>query len=162
MNNATRLLALYVRDLLALAEGTVVVIGRTNVKRNNTSALQVVVDQLATSVPITDTQRYDGTGEIMHIDMVWSGVMTLDFMGATAYNEAVRFVTLHRHQQGHDLRVLHGIDLGMVSGITDLKILQGEQYSERYQVELTMTYGVGAPIPTKRIDTAIFNPFLID
>jgi stage V sporulation protein SpoVS len=154
VNNATRLLALYTRDLLELAEGSVVIMGRVNIERGDTDALQISVDQLATSTPLTDSERYDGAAEIMHVDQTWSSVMTIDFMGADAYNQVIRFVTLNRHQKGHELKESLGIDLQIVSGITDLKILQGEQYSERYQIEVTMMHNIGAAIETLRIDSA--------
>jgi len=159
MNQATINLALYVRDLLTVAESSIA-LGRTNRSRGDTDALQIVVDTLAPAIALTDTSQYDGITELQEITQVWQSVMTIDFMGATAYQEAIKFITRNRHQVGFDLKRTLGIDVGAVGQIQDLKFLQGEQYSERLQIQLTMTYNVTANIETLRIDTAQLDTLL--
>ena len=145
--------------MLNVAE-TTIALGRTNKPRGDTQALQIVIDTLAPSVALTDTSEYDGNTEAMEITQVWQSVMTVDFMGATAYNKAIEFITKNRHQLGFDLKRSLGIDIGAVGQLQDLKFLQGEQYSERYQVQLTMTYNVTADIETLRIDTAQYDTII--
>lgn len=161
MNTVTQQLAIYTRDLLTLPEGVVVIMGRTNIPRGaDTETLQISVDQLAQSTPLTDSYTYDGQGEVMAMNQLWRALMTIDFMGDDAYNQVTRFIALNRHQKGFELKQALEIDLQLVSGITDLKMLQGQQYSERYQIELTMMHNISLDIDTKRIDTACFDEFL--
>lgn len=162
MNGASRLLARYCRDLLGQPEGSVVILGRVNIPRGDTAALQIVIDQLAQATPLTDSQNYDGVAESMHVNQLWQAPMTIDFMGAQGYNEAIRFITLNRHQKGYDLKQALGIDTHLVSGLQDLKMLQGEQYSERYQLELTLMFNISANIETLRIDHAQLSEFLVN
>lgn len=160
MNGASVLLAKYTRDLLQQPEQTVVILGRRNVPRGDASDLQIVIDQLAPATPITDTQSYDGEAEIMTVTQLWRSVMTVDFYGDEGYDQAIKFITLNRHQTGLELKQALGIDLHNVGQLQDLKLLQGEQYSERYQIEVTMIYNISNDISTLRIDTAQFDELL--
>jgi hypothetical protein len=152
-------LAKYTRDLLEQPEG-VVVLSRSNMPRPDTAALQIAIDQLATATPKSDSQRFDA--ETLHVGQLWQAVMTIDFYGAEAYNQAIKFITLNRSQRGEDLKMTLGVDIGIVSGLKDLGLLQGEQYSERYQIEVSIMFNVTAAIATRRIDTAEFSNFLVD
>lgn len=160
MNAATILLAKYTRDLLNQPEGSVIILGRINVPRGDTSSLQIAVDQLAPAVPLTDSQQYDSVNELMLISQQWRSVMTINFMGALAYDEVIKFITLNRHQNGLNLKRALGIDIQAVSQIQDLKLLQGEVYSERYEIQVTLNYNISNNIETLRIDTAQFDEIL--
>jgi hypothetical protein len=159
VNGATIKLALYTRDLLGVPESTIV-LGRTNRERGDTTILQIVIDSLAPATPLDDTSKYDSVNEVMEISQTWQAVMTIDFMGSSAYTEAMKFITRNRHQVGFDLKRALGIDIGAVSQLQDLKLKQGEQYSERYQLQVTMTYNVKADIETLRIETAQLDTIL--
>jgi hypothetical protein len=130
--------------------------------RPDTAALQIAIDQLATATPKSDSQRFDGSAETLHVGQIWQAVMTIDFYGAEAYNQSINFITLNRSQRGEDLKMALGADIGIVSGLKDLGLLQGEQYSERYQIEVSIMFNVTAAIATRRIDTAEFSNFLVD
>ena len=161
MNQATILLARFVRDLLVLPE-SVVILGRTNKQRGDTNALQVVVDQLAPASVLTDTYEFDGDAELTKVDNLMRGVFTIDFMGSTAYTIATKYMAMQRSQLAADLRRNLGINVGFADTITDVKLLSGTQYSERYQVTLNMTYNNSLAIPTNRIDTIIIDNIISD
>lgn len=162
MNGASVLLAKYVRDLLGVTEGSVVFLGRVNVPRDDTVALQIAVDQLAPSNPLTDSSKYNGHSEVMTMCQMWRAPMTIDFMGSQGYNEAIRFMALSRHQKGYEIKQALGIDVHLASGLQDIKILQGEQYTERFQLEVNMIFNIVVDVETLRIDEAQFNEFLVN
>lgn len=163
MNGASVALAKYVRDLLAQPEGAVTVLGRTNKPRGDTQNLQIVIDTLAPAEIQTGAEVFDGVAEEMTYCQLMRSTMTIDFMGTGAYDEAIRFIGLNRSQAAHDLKRALDIDIGLVKQLQDLKFLQGEQYSERYQLELTLTYNTATVVDTLRIDTAVVaDPILVN
>lgn len=163
VNGTTQLMFKYVRDLLGQPEPDVMTLGRENAPRGNTNDLQIVVDTLAPAQILGDSSTFDGVAESMQFSALYQSVMTVDFYGNGAYAEAVRFIGLNRSQAAADLKHDLCIDVGVPSQIQDLKYLSGKQYSERYQVELTLTHSFVTDVATKRIDTAqLADPLLVN
>lgn len=154
MNPATLGLARFVRDLLEQPEFTVVQIGRNNFRRDDFTALQIIIDSLGPADRLNTSQKYDGVTEIMQFAQQYSAPCTINFYGDAGYDQASRFALLVQSQRGYELQLEHGIAVFSVGTITDLKWLTGEQYSARYEIALNVQYTVDASVETLRIDTA--------
>lgn len=150
------LLAKYIRDLLVLPEAQIS-IGRTNKRQENTQQLLIVVDALASTDLISASQVFDGANEVMTIYSSYATPMTVNFYGDDAKETLDRFLGLSMAQVGVNLRTVMAIDVLLANRITDLRNLDGEQYSERYELELTLQHYTAIETPTLRIDTAEFS-----
>lgn len=158
--NPKVLLGQYVRDLLNQPERTVVILGRSNVRRGNTTGLQIVIDSIAPVSIAADSQEFDGTDENLSISQFAKAQMTIDFMGDSAMTELEKFLLLNRSQAGYDLKETLGMTLSVISSIQDLRFLSGKQYSERYQITVNLAYTLSMNVPTLRVDTPIIEPIL--
>ena len=154
MNPATLGLARFVRDLLAQAEFTVVQIGRNNFRRDDFSALQIIIDSLGPAVRMNTSEKYDDVAELMNYAQQYKAPCTVNFYGDDGYEQAAKFALLTQSQLGYELQLEHGIAVYSVGSITDLKWLTGEQYSARYEISLQVQYTINANVSTLRIDTA--------
>ena len=146
--------ALVVRDLLQQPEGSVVIIGRDNLRRDDFNALQIAIDSLAPATRVAEGQSFDGDSELMTIGQRYRAPVTINFYGDQAYSEAERFMLLLQSQAGYDAQQLHSVTMYAVGSITDVKLLTGEQYSQRFELTLNVFYNVSADVPTLRIDEA--------
>ena len=156
MNVATKQLAIFIRDLLTIPEATIK-IGRQNFIRDDFNVLQIVVDTLGQSIPLTRAEEFDGELEETEYSQQWQSPCTVDFYGDDAYNMATDLLLLMQSQRGYELQRDNGITVYESSSLTDVKALTGEQYSERYQLGLNVQYTLSKTIATLRIDTAEIN-----
>lgn len=155
MTNPLIALGKFTRDLLVRAEGSVVIIGRTNMRRDDFTGLQIVIDQLGGSRRVASGQKYVHTTELMTYDQAWSMAATVDFYGDGALAEAHRFAVLLQSERALDLKRSLGIAIYRPSQITNVKLLTDEAFSERQQIELNITYEVtAAAVATDYITTA--------
>lgn len=161
MNTGAKKLLIFTRDLLSQPEGTVVIIGRENMKRNNFTDLQIVIDNIDVSTPIGFSTYYDGESEKMFYYAKISAPATINFYGDGAYQEAMKFSLLWGSQIGYQLGLNNMVEINQVSGILDLKQLTGDQYSERLQLSLIIKFNEQIDQPTLRVDTLQSN-FLIN
>lgn len=149
--------ALVIRDLLQQPEGSVVIIGRENLRRDDFNSLQIAIDSLSPATRVASGQSFDGDNELMTIGQRYRAPVTVNFYGDDAYTEAERFMLLLESQAGYDAQRLHSVTMYAVSSITDVKLLTGEQYSNRFELTLNVFYNVSADVPTLRIDEAQTN-----
>ena len=156
MNVATKQLAIFIRDLLTIPEATIN-IGRNNFIRDDFNLLQIVVDTLGESKPLSRSNKFDGTLEETQYSQQWQSPCTVDFYGDDAYTTATDLLLLMQSQLGYELQRDNGITVYESSSLTDVKALTGEQYSERYQLGLNVQYTLSKTIATLRIDTAEIN-----
>ena len=156
MNVATKQLLIFIRDLLSIPEATIK-IGRENFKREDFTALQIVIDTLGQAIPISRAEEFDGELETTQYSQQWQSPCTVDFYGDDAYNTATDLLLLMQSQLGYELQRDNGVTVYESSSLTDVKALTGEQYSERYQLGLNVQYTLSKTIATLRIDTAEIN-----
>ena len=156
MNVATKQLAIFIRDLLTIPEATIK-IGRNNFIRDDFNVLQIVVDTLGQSLPLSRSDKFDGELESTEYSQQWQSPCTVDFYGDDAYTTATDLLLLMQSQLGYELQRDNGITVYESSSLTDVKALTGEQYSERYQLGLNVQYTLSKTIATLRIDTAEIN-----
>lgn len=162
MNQAVKTLAMFIRDLLQQPEGSVIVLGRTNTTRKDMTSLQIAVDQLSQATPLGDASEFDGGNETTTISQTMRGTFTIDFLGTQGYTQAMRYMALQRTQMAQDLQRALGVSIGIATRVTDLKLLTGQQYSERYQIEVNMIYNNVLTVPTNRIDTIVIDSVITD
>lgn len=145
-------LANYV-SLLLKFDPALVVIGRENAEKVNSSKNYIVVDELL-SVPYATSQAFDGTEEEIKTSINMKGDFTIDFHGVDARKNVVFFLARQSGQRSYELQRDRGISIYHVSSLRDLKLLEGSQYKDRYQVEMKVQYNISETIETRRIDTA--------
>lgn len=150
-----------IRNLLQHSE-SLIQFGRVNFEREQFEQNYIVIDGLGPEVPLTRSQTYDANTEEMTYSARVSKPITIDFYGFNAYANAAKFSQMVKSQRCYDLQQTNGITLYGARAITDLKQLTGQQYGERYQIELTAHYSPAQIADILRIDSAEFGQFLID
>ena len=153
MNEALRLTALFVRDLLTYNE-QLIRVGRQNYEIEDFEIPYIGVDALGAAQRLASGQKYDGTAEEMTYQQQWQAPVTLSFYGPDAWITATQFGLLIQSQASRDLQEALGLGVYQASGLTDVKMLTGQQYGERQELTLNVRYATAADIDTLRIDTA--------
>lgn len=152
-----RLLAQFTRDLLNQPAGDVVNIGRDNIKRDDFTKLQIIIDDIAGQTLIGKSKTFNKELEIMRHSQKWHSSMTIDFFGDGASVQAQKFVGLLDSQRAEDLKRDLGMTLYYTTSFTNVKLLTGEQYSERLQLAINLDYVVAIDDATQRIDELQFE-----
>lgn len=152
-------LMIYVRDLLGLdemiGEYVQVGVGRTNIERGSDyTALQIIVDTLSPNIRTNRSQKYDDVNEVMTYTTDLVGDFTIDFYGDDAFDKMTEFMNLHRSQAAYELQRDNQIRVMEPKNATNLKLLTGESYSERWQIQLEMQQVSSTDVSTLRIDQA--------
>lgn len=151
MNEAVKQLALFIRDLLEIPESQIKP-GRRGFVRDDFTSLQIVPDSLGAGQRLNSAQSFDGDLERMTYAQQWLFPCTIDFYGDGAYTTATQFSLLAQSQKGYELQRDRGVTIFEAGALTDVKLLTGEQYSERYQLELNVQITLSAEVDTLRID----------
>lgn len=147
-------LAMYVRDLLQQPEGQVVVLGRTNIDQDDLTSLRIAIDTLGNARRMNRSQDYNGDTEVMTHAQQWSQPCTVNFYGDDAYEQVQKFTLLNYSQTGYELQRDSGIAVFMASSITDVKLLTGEHFSNRFEVQLNVQFTESITESVLRIDEA--------
>ena len=153
MNESLRLTALFIRDLLGYNE-QLIRIGRQNYDIDDFNIGYIGVDSLGAAQRLASGEKYDGNTERMSFQQQWQAPVTLSFYGAAAWSTATRFALLVQSQASRELQEALGLGVYQASGLTDVKMLTGQQYGERQELTLNVRYATAADIDTLRIDTA--------
>lgn len=153
MNESLRLTALFVRDLLLHPESQIK-IGRLGEDITDFTTDYIGVDSLGGATRMASGKSYDGTAEQMTYAQQWQAPITLSFYGDNAWANATRFSVLIDSQKSLELQQQLGIGVFQASQLTDVKILTGEQYGNRYELALNVQFSLQAIVDTLRIDTA--------
>jgi len=154
MNGAPRLTALFIRDLLTYDE-QLIRIGRQNYDIDDFAIGYIGVDSLGASRRLASGEQYDGTLEQMTYQQQWMAPVTISFYGTDAWATATNFALLIQSQKALELQESLGIGVFQASGLTDVKMLTGQQYGERQELTLNIRYATSVNVDTLRIDTAI-------
>lgn len=158
MNTVLQNLAKFIRDLMSFSE-TDIFIGRQGMRINDFSGRQVVVDSTGSIIPKTVSSKFDGTAEEMIYAHQIMTPCTINFYGDSAYSDATTFVLSVRSQAGYELQRDLGIGVYDIGQLIDVKILTGEQYNGRIQVNLNVLSSISLAVSTLRIDTAELDDF---
>lgn len=145
-------LRIFARDLLDLPEKDII-LGRENELRKNFSALQVAVDALGDAKPVSSGKTYNSSTEMMTHHTKYRQVITLNFYGDAAYTQAKKFAVLANSQRAYEIQRDGGFSVKQVGAVRDLKFLVGNDYSNRYELEVVVEFNEVVDVETKRIDT---------
>jgi hypothetical protein len=154
MNEPLSLTANFIRDLLAYDE-QLIRTGRQNYKIADFTIGYIGVDSLGASRRLASGATFDGTLEKMTYQQQWIAPVTISFYGDDAWSTATNFALLIQSQKSLELQESFGIGVFQASGLTDVKMLTGQQYGERQEITLNVRYSTSADVETLRIDTAI-------
>ena len=154
MNESLRLTALFIRDLLTYDE-QLIRIGRQNYDIDDFAIGYIGVDSLGSSRRLASGEKFDGTLEQMTYQQQWIAPVTISFYGSDAWSTATNFSLLIQSQKALELQDSLGLGVYQASGLTDVKMLTGQQYGERQELTLNVRYATTADVDTLRIDTAI-------
>ena len=154
MNEALRLTALFIRDLLDYDE-QLIRIGRQNYDITDFTIGYIGVDSLGASRRLASGEKFDGTLEQMTYQQQWIAPVTISFYGDDAWDTATTFALLIQSQKALELQESLEIGVFQASGLTDVKMLTGQQYGERQELTLNIRYATSVNVDTLRIDTAI-------
>lgn len=152
MNEALRLTALFVRDLLQYDE-QLIRIGRQNYEIADFTVGYIGVDTLGPARRLASGKSYDDVAEIMTHSQQWSAPIVLSFYGNDAWDTATDFSLLVNSQTALELQETLGIGVHQVSNLSDVKILVGQEYGERVEVNFNVHYTVSVDRSILRIDT---------
>lgn len=130
-----------------------VIIGRENMRKDDSTTDYIVVDELV-SLPAGSTPGFDGDAEEQEFTVQMKGDFTIDFFGVNARANAVKWQALHGSQASYELQRDLGFAVYHATSFRNLKNLEGSQYKNRYQVEVSLYYNEVTIIDTLRIDTA--------
>lgn len=145
--------ALFVRDLLSYDE-QLIKIGRQNYEITDFTTGYIGVDMLAPARRTASSQTYDGDTEVMSHSQRWSAPIVLSFYGDNAWQTATNFSLLVKTQSAYELQLTHQVAIFQVSNLTDVKILTGQEYGERVELNLNVNSTLSTDVNVLRIDTA--------
>lgn len=149
-------LMLFIRDLLDYDE-QLIKRGRVNEEQENSETDYIAVDSLAPAQPISQREFYDGDNEKMTYGTKWRQVFTINFYGLGAYVNASKLQLLIKSQPSIFKQFQHKITVCNVSQLTDVKQLTGQQYVNRFELELAINYDTEVDIDILRIDKVSVN-----
>lgn len=152
MNLALQKAALFTRDLLTYDE-SLIKIGRQGDDITDFTIGYITIDTLGQTQRMANGETYNGTTEVMNYAAQWITPVTISFYGTGAWQRANDFSLLLRSQKALELQESLGVAIHQVSGLTDVKMLTGQQYGERYEITLNVQYSTGVNVETLRIDT---------
>ena len=132
MNESLRLTALFIRDLLGYNE-QLIRIGRQNYDIDDFAIGYIGVDSLGASRRLASGEKFDGTLEKMTYQQQWMAPVTISFYGDDAWDTATTFALLIQSQKALELQESLEIGVFQASGLTDVKMLTGQQYGERQE-----------------------------
>lgn len=152
-----KLLAVYVRDLLQQPEGDVVVLGQHNVDQSDLTSLRIAIDTMGNAKRLNVSRSYDGDAEEDKHAQQWLQPCVINFYGDDAWSEASKFSLISNGQRGYELQRDSGVSVFTASSITDVKLLTGENFSNRFELAVNVQFTESATESVLRIDEAQFT-----
>jgi hypothetical protein len=144
--------AMFIRDLLAYDE-QLIRVGRQGYDIDDFTIGYIAVDTLGPAQRLGGGEVFDPVAEVMEYQEQWRAPVTISFFGDGAWQRATDFSLLLRSQKAYELQDLLGIGVYLTSGLTDVKMLTGQQYGERQELTVNVQHSSGINISTLRIDT---------
>ena len=140
----------------------IIILGRENFENVDFTKDLILIDSLTAAKNISATDSYNGTSEIQTFTTYFNQLFTLDFYGDNAYINANKFVALLRSEKANWYLKEYNLSMLNANSIIDLKDLLGTDYTNRYQVEVSVNYFVNVDISTLKIDTINYEISLVE
>jgi len=139
MNESLRLTALFVRDLLAYDE-QLIRIGRQNYDITDFTIGYIGVDSLGSARRLASGEKFDGTLEQMTYQQQMAGTGYAVILRSLTHGQRPQpLPLLIQSQKALELQESLGIGVYQASGLTDVKMLTGQQYGERARADAECT-----------------------
>ena len=139
-----------------------IILGRENFENVDFTKDLILIDSLTVAKNISATDSYNGTSEIQTFTTYFNQLFTLDFYGDNAYTNANKFVALLRSEKANWYLKEYNLSMLNANSIIDLKDLLGTDYTNRYQIEVSVNYFVNVDISTLKIDTINYEITLVE
>lgn len=146
-------LARYTRDLMSLPESQIK-FGRSNHNKLDFSQNLIVIDGLTPAINVGSQYKYDGDAEVKSITKTVSAEYAFNFYGDDALENAQLFTTLNETQSARNIAYTYQINVHRASGITDLHLLAGAKYTNRFELTVKMTFNITNENELLRIDSS--------
>lgn len=143
-------------------EELIIILGRENFENVDFTQDIILIDSLTPARNISSTDSYNGADEIQTFTTYFNQLFTLDFYGDSAYTNANKFIALLRSERANWYLKDYKLSMLNVNSLIDLKDLLGTDYTNRYQVEVSVNYFVDVDIETLRIDSVEWSIPLIE
>lgn len=143
-------------------EELIIILGRENFENVDFTQDIILIDSLTHARNISSTDSYNGTDEIQTFTTYFNQLFTLDFYGDNAYNNANKFIALLRSEKANWYLKDYKLSMMNANSLIDLKDLLGTDYTNRYQVEVSVNYFVNVDIETLRIDSVDYAISLVE
>lgn len=140
----------------------IIILGRENFENVDFTQDIILIDSLTVAKNISAMDSYNGTSEIQTFTTYFNQLFTLDFYGDNAYTNANKFVALLRSEKANWYLKDYSLSMLNANSIIDLKELLGTDYTNRYQVEVSVNYFVNVDISTLKIDTINYEIRLVE
>ena len=140
----------------------IIILGRENFENVDFTKDLILIDSLTPAKNISATDSYNGTSEVQTFTTYFNQIFTLDFYGDNAYSNANKFVALLRSEKANWYLKDYNLSMLNANSIIDLKDLLGTDYTNRYQVEVSVNYFVNVDISTLKIDTINYEITLVE
>lgn len=140
----------------------IIILGRENFENVDFTQDIILIDSLTVAKNISAMDSYNGTSEIQTFTTYFNQLFTLDFYGDNAYTNANKFVALLRSEKANWYLKEYNLSMLNANSIIDLKELLGTDYTNRYQVEVSVNYFVNVDIGTLKIDTINYEIRLVE
>ena len=145
--------SIFVRDLLDYNE-QLIRIGRFNFEIDGFEDNYIAVDSISPALRLGTGQYFDATSEVMEYQEQWRAPIIISFYGTNAHINANNFRLYLQGQNSIELQKSLSIAVFKSSSLTDIKILTGQNYSNRLDLTINVEYSISVNIDTLRIDTA--------
>lgn len=140
----------------------IIILGRENFENVDFTQDIILIDSLTPARNISVTDSYNGTDEIQTFTTYFNQLFTLDFYGDNAYNNANKFIALLRSEKANWYLKDYNLSMLNANSMIDLKDLLGTDYTNRYQIEVSVNYFVNVDIETLRIDSVNYAISLVE
>lgn len=144
--------ARYTRDLLGYDE-QLIKLGRSGYYRDDYDTGIIAIDSLAPAKVVSRSTFFDADEELQKSLFSYEQVVTLNFYGNDALNNAQKWLGYNSLELGYQLQRIYAVSVYIAGGPADLKSLSENQYTNRYEVTATIRYNVEESLPVYRIDS---------
>lgn len=117
----------------------------------------IVINDSGQNSTLSNGTKFDGDSEIMRHDQSRTSVITLEFYGKDAQVNVERFCSLNHSEKARQLLLKRDLTVYVPTSALNIKQLLGNQYGNRWHLEIRVSYNVSAELEVLRIDTPNFT-----
>lgn len=152
MTDYRKEMARYIRDLLEHDEQLIKFdhIDQTQVDPQTN---YIVINDSGINTTLSNSSSYDPELEIMTRNQSRNASIKLEFYGTDAQANVERFCVLNNSEKARQLKLKRDITVYTPSTALNLKSLLGNQYGNRWHLDILIEYTISAELEVLRVDT---------